>query len=105
MRVRPYGLMVPLKVQLSEETERKFRETAMKRFGYSKGALSLAAERALSEWVGKESMRDKASEEIGDPVDAIEGLLKHVKTSSVHLQHKASRIRSRRATTHATRRR
>lgn len=94
-----------IKVQLSEETDRKFRETAMKRFGYGKGALSLAAERALYEWATRERTLDKVLLEMGDPVDAIEGLLAHVKMNSVALQHEALNMRARKALAHAAHRR
>jgi ribosomal protein L16/L10AE len=97
--------MPPIKVQLSEETERKFREAAMRRFGYVKGALSLAAEKALSSWVRKEREVDRLVAGIGDPVGAIEGLLAHVKSGSVELQHEATSIRARRALDHASHRR
>lgn len=97
--------MPPIKVQLSEETERKFREAAMRRFGYAKGALSLAAEKALSNWVSKERDLNTLVADIGDPVDAIEGLLAHVKNGSVELQHEATKIRARRALGHASHRR
>jgi len=97
--------MPPIKVQLSEETERKFRETAMRRFGYGKGALSLAAEKALSSWVRRETEVNRLVADIEDPVGAIEGLLAHVKRGSVELQHQASKIRARRALDHASHRR
>lgn len=94
--------MPSLKVQISEETERKFREAAMRRFGYGKGALSLAADRALSEWVDKQRRPEGVDLEVSDPVEAIEGLLAHVKKRSVELQHYATKIRARRALAHAT---
>jgi histone H3/H4 len=75
----------------------------MKKFGYTKGALSLAAEKALLEW----SDNELADEEvrrlikdagIGSVVSEIEGILKHVKgKTSVELQHEASKIRAKRA--------
>jgi hypothetical protein len=97
--------MPAIKVLVSEETERKFRERAMRRFGFGKGALSLAAERALAEWARREEAIENVFVEIGDPVDAIEGLLAHVETDSVKLQHAASEIRAQRALGHATHRR
>lgn len=97
--------MPPIKVQLSEETERRFRETAMKRFGYEKGALSLAAEKAISQWIGREKDLDSLLEDIGDPVEGIEGMLSHLKTDSVTLQDKASQIRAQRALAYAVHRR
>ena len=97
--------MRPIEVQVSEETERKFREAAMRRFGYGKGALSMAAERALSDWARKETHVQSLLADIDDPVDAIEGLLAHVRKGSVKLQHEATKIRAKRALHHATRRR
>ena len=97
--------MPSIKVQLSEETEKRFRETAMKRFGYGRGSLSVAAERALSQWAGREKDLDSLLEDIGDPVEAIEGMLSHLETDSVTLQHKASQIRARRALGYAVYRR
>lgn len=41
--------MGELKVKLPDSLERKFREYALKKFGYKKGALSMAAERAIRE--------------------------------------------------------
>lgn len=45
--------MGELKIKISDEIERKFREYALKRYGYRKGALSVAAEKALVEVVKK----------------------------------------------------
>jgi hypothetical protein len=97
--------MPSLKVQLSEETEKKFREAAMRHFGYGKGALSLAAERALSDWAAREKKTERLLANIGDPLDSIEGVIAHVKKGSVEFQHEASKIRARRALTHAANRR
>ena len=97
--------MASIKVRVSEETEKKFREAAMKHFGYGKGALSLAAERALSDWAARETKVEGLLVDIGNPLDAIEGVLGHVKKGAVELQHEATKIRARRALAHATRRR
>jgi hypothetical protein len=97
--------MPSIKVQLSEQTERKFREAAMRHFGYGKGALSLAAERALSDWAARERKVERLLADIGDPLDAIEGVLVHVKKGAVQLQHEATEIRARRALAHAAHRR
>ena len=77
--------MTGLRFQVKEELERKFREAAMKRFGYGKGALSRAAEEALQKWLASIT----AEEEVfrGDPVKAIEGLLADINLDSVELQH------------------
>ncbi|MBO3842938.1 MAG: hypothetical protein FGF48_11090, partial [Candidatus Brockarchaeota archaeon] len=63
----------------------RFREAAMRRFGYSKGALSRAAEEAIEKWLS--SVEGVVFE--GDPVKAIEGLLSDIKVGSVELQHSA----------------
>lgn len=84
---------------ISDKVERNFRRAAMKRYGSGKGALSKAAESALSDWSAREDDSDvnitKGPEE--DPLGAIEGLVKSVKVNSVHLQHKASKIRVKKA--------
>jgi hypothetical protein len=77
--------MAGLRFQVKEELERKFREAAMKRFGYRKGALSRAAEEALQKWLASISMEEEVFR--GDPVKAIEGLLADVNLDSVELQH------------------
>jgi hypothetical protein len=43
--------MGELKLKISDDVERRFREYALKRYGYKKGALSMAAEKALIEVV------------------------------------------------------
>ncbi|MGH9876470.1 MAG: hypothetical protein ACRD38_07405 [Nitrososphaerales archaeon] len=92
-----------IKVQVSDQAEKKFRKAAMKKFGYAKGALSSAAEKALLEWSDKELVREEVSRiildaGIGNIVSEIKGVLKHVKSkTSVELQHEANKIRIRRA--------
>jgi hypothetical protein len=76
--------MAGLRLHVRDELERRFRETAMRRFGFGKGALTRAAEQAFERWLST------ASENIqfeGDPVKAIDGILGDVKLSSVELQH------------------
>jgi len=78
-------LMV-LRVSVDEKLELRFRELAMKRFKYSKGALSRALEEAIMKWIS-----DVESEEFmfeGDPVEAIDGLLADIDIDSVELQHR-----------------
>lgn len=92
-----------IKVQVSDDAEKKFRQAAMKRFGYSKGALSKAAEKALAEWSDKELAKEEVSRLVDEAgikgiVSEIRGVLTHVKgKSSVELQHEASRMRAKRA--------
>ena len=40
-----------IKVYISDEIERKFREVAMRLYGYRKGSLSIASENAISMWL------------------------------------------------------
>ena len=42
-----------LKVDLNKELEKKFRELAMKQFGYSKGSIKKAAHVAIETWTKK----------------------------------------------------
>lgn len=82
--------MTGIRFQIPDELEKKFRVAAMKRFGYGKGSLSLAAEDAIRKWIA--SMSSKTIEFVGDPVEAIEGLLADVELDSVELQHLARKI-------------
>ena len=75
--------MAGIRVKLGDETEEKFRRAAMRRFGYGKGALSLAAEEAIEGWLA--SLEGGTFE--GNPVKAIEGLLSDLDVDSVELQH------------------
>jgi hypothetical protein len=61
----------------------------MKKFGYGKGALSKAAEEAIINWISCEKTTPAFE---GDPVKAIEGLLKEIKIDSVTLQHETQKI-------------
>ncbi len=89
--------MGTMKVIIDDKVEMEFRRVAMRKFRYGRGALSEAAEAAFEEWTSKEDVDENLTKNMEDPVAAIEGLLKHVKESSVHLQHEAPRIRARRA--------
>lgn len=62
----------------------------MKRYGCTKGALSRAAEDAILNWVSTAEKENPAFE--GDPVKAIEGLLKDVDVDSVTLQHEIPKL-------------
>ena len=88
--------MGAIKVVIEDDVERRFRRVAMSRYGYGKGALSEAAEAALSEWSSNEDTEVEVPD-FGDPVTAIEGLLRHVGASSVELQHEATKIRVKRS--------
>lgn len=80
-----------LKMGFEKEFEDKFREEAMKKFGYKKGALQMAGKKALSSWIKKEERRLPRVE---DPVSLIDGILSHLrgKYTSVELQHEAVKL-------------
>ena len=79
--------MAVVKVHISDETEQQFRKAAMQKYGYKKGSLSEAAESALSEWSVHQGMFSKEMRDIKNPVAEMKGMLKHVKKTSVQLQH------------------
>jgi len=89
-----------LRVQLNNKLEHKFRETAMKRFGYAKGALSKAAEEAILNWISTVENQNTNFE--GDPVKAIEGLLRDVSVDSVTLQHETQKLWAKKVLDHVS---
>ena len=72
----------------------------MKKYGYSKGALSKAAEEAIVDWVSNANKEDVSFE--GDPVKAIEGLLKDIDIDSVTLQHEIPKVWTKKVLTHVS---
>lgn len=80
------GLGTVLRAQIDAKLERKFRELAMRRFGYGKGALSRAMEEAVIRWISIVEGERLSFED--DPVEAIDGLLSDVELDAVELQHK-----------------
>ena len=80
--------VVGIRLQIRKELEARFREAAMRRFGFTKGSLTRAAEEAIMNWLS--TVEDVRFE--GDPVQAIDGLLSHIKLDSVDLQHQVGRI-------------
>jgi len=59
-----------LKVNLEEELLRKFKEEALKRFGYTKGVVSIAAREALKKWLESDvEKREKKLEEFSKAVE------------------------------------
>ena len=77
--------MGEMKIKIPDNLDNLFRRIAMKKFGYRKGAISYAAKEALEDWTATEEIPDK----IEDPIEAISGIMGHVKKSSVQLQHEA----------------
>jgi hypothetical protein len=73
-----------LRLQVRSDLEKRFRETAMRRFGFGRGALTQAAEQAFEKWLStaRENVRFE-----GDPVKAIDGILREMRLGSVELQH------------------
>ena len=82
-------LMETLRAQTTREKAQKVREEAMKRFGYSKGSISMAVNEALDAWIKKPSKKKQKKVDWSD----LRGVLKDVKMSSVELQHKAFLLR------------
>ncbi|MCS4541128.1 MAG: hypothetical protein HY929_02205 [Euryarchaeota archaeon] len=83
-----------IRVYVSDEVEKRFRKIAMEQFGYGRGSISAAAEKAFQLWIAQTKPISKKVEIPEDPVKAIRGLLKTVKKSSVELQHEAIRLRA-----------
>ncbi len=79
-----------IRAKIDRRLERRFRELAMRRFGYGKGALSRAAEEAILRWIPVAEEEEVFFE--GDPVEAIDGILSDVDLDSVELQHLARDI-------------
>ncbi len=79
-----------LRIKVSEKIERRFRELAMRRFGFMKGALSKAAEEALLMWISSVEGEEWPQDE--DPVEAIDGLLSGIEADPVELQHIAGHL-------------
>ena len=96
--------MGEIKVKVSDETEKKFRQAAMARFGYARGSISTAAENAFSEWASQNEMEEVRrmayADGITDPIKTIRGMLKHVKKTSVELKHEVGGIRAKRYVRH-----
>ncbi len=75
-----------IKLELERELERRFRELAMKRFGYAKGSIKKAAESAIKQWAKEAEIPEKRRHR--DSVGLMVGLLKNVKhKTSVEEQH------------------
>lgn len=91
-----------IKVYISDGLEKKFREIAMRLYGYGKGSLSIASEKAFTAWLSQVSEVLDIAETIEDPVEAIYGMLSHVKKTGVELQHEVREARARKALEYRT---
>ncbi|MBS3099007.1 hypothetical protein J4462_02240 [Candidatus Pacearchaeota archaeon] len=78
-----------IKVEFDKEFERKFRQLAMKKYGYSKGAIKKASREAISIWI---EVEDKELPKLNNPAKVIRGVMKNLrgKYSSVELQHETT---------------
>lgn len=86
-----------IRLELDRELEKRFRETSMKRFGYSKGSIKKAAEIALEKWITEETLtKPEPKKTFRSPVDDIVGLLADTKVkgkkTSVELQHESKKL-------------
>jgi len=79
-----------LKFELDKDLERRFRESAMRKYGYSKGSLKKASEDAIKDWLKE----DEELPRVKDPIKLIEGIMSHLrgKYTSVELQHEAKKL-------------
>jgi len=89
--------MKGLKIYLPEELEKRFKKMSMDAYGYGRGSISKAATDAIRKWTAEREEIPREFEIPVDPIGAIRGMLKHVKKTSVELQHEASKIRAERA--------
>ena len=80
-----------LKLEFEKEFELKFRELAMRKYGYSKGALRKASKEALQRWISQENT---SLPKLQDPFKKLRGCMKHLKGkyTSVELQHEAKQL-------------
>ncbi len=89
--------MAEMKIYIPEEVEEEFKRTSMEVHGYGRGSISKAATEAIQEWTaGRQTLRREFNA-AQDPVKVMRGMLKHVKLSSVELQHEARKARASRA--------
>jgi len=75
-----------IRAKIDDNLELRFRELAMKRFGYGKGALTKAIEEAIIKWISSVEKEELTFEE--DPIEAIDGLISDIKVDAVELQHR-----------------
>lgn len=86
--------MAEIKVYLPDEVEAKFRKLSMESHGYGRGSISKAGTEAIERWI---SEKEEIGEEYSPPPDAVKsvrGLLKHLRVSSVELQHEVRKLRA-----------
>lgn len=81
-----------LRLEIDKELEKRFRETAMKEFGYGKGSLKKASEMALLKWVNERPR--KPIKKVDDPIKLLKGKLSKYrgKITSVEMQHESKKL-------------
>jgi hypothetical protein len=65
-----------IKISIEEELLKKFREEALKKFGYTKGALSIAAREAFKKWLEFDTNKEKKVEEFSKALEEVAGIWK-----------------------------
>lgn len=70
---------------MKEGAVARFRQLAMKSFGFGKGAISKAATVAIDDWMNRVETRGKRK----GSIESLVGLAKDIKGDSVSLQHSA----------------
>jgi len=68
-----------VKVSIEEELLKKFKEEALKKFGYTKGALSIAAREAFKKWLEFGTNKEKKVEEFSKALEEVAGIWKDEK--------------------------
>lgn len=89
--------MGDLKIYLPEDLKKEFKKRSMEAFGYGRGSISKAATEAIRRWTSEREMITQEHPPPKEPVKTLRGMLKHVKKSSIELQHESRKIRAARA--------
>ena len=81
-----------IKVSFDRNLEQEFRAAAMKKYGYSRGAIKQASEEAITRWIKEEYHTLPHTSR--DPLKSLYGAMKHLrgKYTSVELQHEAMKL-------------
>lgn len=81
--------METLKIQMEEKKAREVRATAMQMYGHKKGAISMALNHAIEDWLNRSRIKiaRKGPPEWGE----LRGTLKKENMSAVELQHHITR--------------
>ncbi|MCS7106035.1 MAG: hypothetical protein NZ942_01840 [Candidatus Aenigmarchaeota archaeon] len=64
-----------IKVVIEDELLKKFKEEAMKKFGYTRGSLSIAAREAFKKWLEVERGEEK-TKEFSKAIEEVAGIWK-----------------------------